>query len=89
MFGIEGNAGEIVPNAQTHEVIACELLAGRLLAGCERTPATGAGAVEDRRRAEAWQYNLTRSLCLKISPTISQWASNNELDGSKAIRAVC
>ena len=82
MFGIEGNAGEIVPNAQTHEVIACELLAGRLLAGCERTPATGAGAVEDRRRAQAWQYNLTRSLHLKILPTNSRRPSSKELGGS-------
>ena len=33
MFGIEGNAGEILPNAQTHEVIACELLAGQAISG--------------------------------------------------------
>ena len=28
----EGNAGEIMPNAQTHQVIACELLAGQAIA---------------------------------------------------------
>ena len=34
MFGIESNAGQVLSNAQTHQVIACELLAGQAIAGC-------------------------------------------------------
>ena len=33
MFGIEGNASQILPNAQTHQVIASKLLAGQALPG--------------------------------------------------------
>jgi hypothetical protein len=53
MFGIESNARQILPNAQTHEVIASELLAGQAIpCGFLHLPGPGQIFVGDALLAE-------------------------------------